>query len=67
MLRYPADEPLASRLVRLDTALANAQKTGLPMSSIATAPGKLADTDLQPLQQAYWADAYKASYLLAGR
>jgi len=34
MLRYPADEPLKSLLVRLDTAVANAQKTGKPVDEV---------------------------------
>jgi hypothetical protein len=34
MLRYPADEPLESLLVRLDTAVANALKTGRPVDEV---------------------------------
>ena len=34
MLRYPAEEPLESLLVRLDTAVANAQKTGRPVDEV---------------------------------
>lgn len=35
MLRYPADEPLESLLVRLDTAVANSQKIGKPFSTFS--------------------------------